>query len=116
MAALLETALHYLENVYFLLNRMQSKRATSKRKQVLVMRFNIRRWWQKLLFMLQPNAILLKHSQRVTIVAVVGFMLYYGLELPRGYWIVLTIMVLLQPISAPPKKKPRTGCWEPWQA
>jgi uncharacterized membrane protein YccC len=84
---------------------MQSKRATGQRTQALVLRFNIRKWWQKFLFMLQPNAMLLKHSQRVTIVAAVGFVLYYGLELPRGYWIVLTIMVLLQPDFSTTKEK-----------
>jgi hypothetical protein len=84
---------------------MQTKQVVRQRTQALVIRFNIRKWWQKTLLALQPNAILLKHSQRVTIVAAVGLTLYYVFELPRGYWIVLTIMVLLQPDFSTTKEK-----------
>lgn len=103
--SLLESAVGYLDNVLVLLNRIQSRQITRQRTQALVLRFNIRKWWQNILFRLQPNAILLKHSQRVAIVTVVGLTLYYTLDLPRGQWIVLTIMVLLQPDFSTTKEK-----------
>ncbi len=103
--SLLESAVGYLDNVLVLLNRIQSRQVTRQRTQALVLRFNIRKWWQNIMFRLQPNAILLKHSQRVAIVTVVGLTLYYTLDLPRGQWIVLTIMVLLQPDFSTTKEK-----------
>jgi uncharacterized membrane protein YccC len=103
--SLLESAITYLDTVLSLLNRMQLKQETRQRNQALVIKFNIRQWWQKILFRLQPNAILLKHSQRVAIVTVAGLVLYYSLDLPRGQWIVLTIMVLLQPDFSTTKER-----------
>jgi uncharacterized membrane protein YccC len=105
IVSLLESAVRYVEDALFLLTRMQSKKATRQRTRALVLRFNIRKWWQKTLLTLQPNALLLKHSQRVTIVASAGLGLYYLFELPRGYWIVLTIVVLLQPDFSTTKEK-----------
>ena len=105
MVALLESAVSYVEDALFLLNRMQSKKATRQRTRALVLKFNIRKWWQRTLLNLQPNAMLLKHSQRVTIVTALGLSLFYLLELPRGYWIVLTIMVVLQPDFSTTKEK-----------
>jgi uncharacterized membrane protein YccC len=103
--SLMESAVGYLDIVYTLLNRIQTKQVTRQRTQALILKFNFRKWWQKMQFKLQPNAMLLKHSQRVAIVTVVGLTLYYTLDLPRGQWIVLTIMVLLQPDFSTTKER-----------
>jgi uncharacterized membrane protein YccC len=57
----------------------------------------LKRRWREVKMQLQPGSLLLQHSLRVSLVAALGIALYYLFDIPRGYWIVLTVMILLQP-------------------
>ncbi|MDB6080081.1 MAG: rane protein, partial [Akkermansiaceae bacterium] len=45
----------------------------------------------------KPEAALVRHTIRVTCLAVVGVLVMYFGKLPHGYWIPFTILVVLQP-------------------
>lgn len=105
MVTLLELAIRYLYDVLMLLDRLEEKQSGVS----LIGKFNIgyrlQTIWQKTLLQLQPNSPLLRHSLRVGLVAFVGVSLYYFFAIPRGYWIVLTVMVVLQPDFGTTKQK-----------
>jgi len=45
----------------------------------------------------QPDPVLIRHSTRMAVFTMLAVALYMGFSIPRGYWIALTIMVVLQP-------------------
>jgi uncharacterized membrane protein YccC len=97
LAALLEAALRYLQDALLMLRRMETNR---KKPPPALHRdpvTRLKRRWREVKMQLQPGALLLQHSLRVSLVAAFGIALYYLFDIPRGYWIVLTVMILLQP-------------------
>lgn len=96
IATLLNTAVQYLRDAVLLLNRIEKKREGISPLSSFDLGFRLRPWPQTLA-QWQPDAMLLRHSLRVMLVAAVGVTMYYVFNIPRGYWIVLTIMVVLQP-------------------
>lgn len=45
----------------------------------------------------RPDPVLVRHSARLAVFAMLAVALYKGWGIPRGYWIAFTIMVVLQP-------------------
>jgi uncharacterized membrane protein YccC len=45
----------------------------------------------------QLDPVLLRHIARMAVLTMLAVALYKGFHIPRGYWIALTIMVVLQP-------------------
>jgi uncharacterized membrane protein YccC len=45
----------------------------------------------------QLNPVLIRHSVRMAVFTMLAVALYEGFDIPRGYWIAFTIMVVLQP-------------------
>ncbi len=45
----------------------------------------------------QLDSVLVRHSVRMAVFTMLAVALYEGLDVPRGYWIAFTIMVVLQP-------------------
>ena len=45
----------------------------------------------------QLNPVLTRYAVRMTVLTMLAVALYKGFAIPRGYWIALTIMVVLQP-------------------
>jgi uncharacterized membrane protein YccC len=97
LVALLESSLPYLQDALLMLRRMEQ----NQRKPFLYVRSalpaRLKRGWGEVKKQLQPGSLLLQHSLRVALMAALGIAVYYGLDIPRGYWIVLTVMILLQP-------------------
>lgn len=44
-----------------------------------------------------PDAVLVRYTLRVAVLLMIAVAIYKGFELPRGYWIALTALVVLQP-------------------
>ena len=97
LAALLEAALRYLQDALLMLRRMEESRQRPVPAPRRSYRPRLARWWREVRVQLRPGSLLLQHSLRVSLVAALGIALYYLLNIPRGYWIVLTVMILLQP-------------------
>jgi uncharacterized membrane protein YccC len=45
----------------------------------------------------QADPVLIRHSARMAVFTMLAVAIYMGFSIPRGYWIALTIMVVLQP-------------------
>jgi len=45
----------------------------------------------------RPDPVLIRHAARMAVFTMFAVALYKGFEIPRGYWIAFTIMVVLQP-------------------
>ena len=94
---LLQPAVWYLRDAMRMLDRIEKKKNASTLLASWDLRFRVRLQWQKALLQLQPNSPLLRHTLRVMLVTAAGIAMYYQFNIPRGYWIVLTVMVVLQP-------------------
>jgi uncharacterized membrane protein YccC len=97
LVTLLTPAVSYLRDAMRMLDRIEKKKDTTTLLASWDLRFRIRLQWQRVLMQLQPNSTLLRHTLRVMLVTALGISLYYQFNIPRGYWIVLTVMVVLQP-------------------
>ncbi len=97
LAALLEAALRYLQDALLMLRRMEAGRQLPPPALHRNLATRLKRRWREVKMQLQPGSLLLQHSLRVSLVAALGIALYYLFDIPRGYWIVLTVMILLQP-------------------
>jgi len=94
---LLEPAISYLQDAMRMLDRIAKRKTSLSLLDSLDLRFRIRLHWHKVMMQLQPNALLPRHAVRVMVVVAIAISLYYHFHIPRGYWIVLTVMVVLQP-------------------
>ena len=45
----------------------------------------------------QLDSVLVRYSMRVAVVAMIAVALYKWFDVPRGYWIAFTVLVVLQP-------------------
>ncbi|WP_116472877.1 YccS family putative transporter [Zobellella maritima] len=54
-------------------------------------------FWDRLKTLLHPNAILFRHSVRISLCFALGYGLITSLGLEQGYWILLTILFVCQP-------------------
>jgi uncharacterized membrane protein YccC len=97
LAPLLEASLRYLQDALLMLRRMEANREKPPPPLHRSPVARLRRQWGHVRMQLQPGSLLLQHSLRVSLVTALGSALYYGFDIPRGYWIVLTVMILLQP-------------------
>jgi uncharacterized membrane protein YccC len=97
LVSLFESAVQYLNDGLLMIGRIEKSKRKNKLFQGSNLRFKFKSFLKKALIQFQPDSLLLKHSLRVMIMTSLGLLLYYLFEIPRGYWIVLTIMVLLQP-------------------
>jgi uncharacterized membrane protein YccC len=106
VSSLLETALQYLQKTLQILSHLWQKKDTTHYLGKSEVKYDfIIKWWRSILTAVQPGSMLLKHSLRVTLVATAGLALYYFFDIPRGHWIVLTVVVLLQPDFGATKEK-----------
>ncbi len=93
---LLQSAIHYLQDAHFLLLRIQKKKEinaetpTTRRPSQLGLSLFVRR-------LFRFRNVPFKHTLRIMLLTALSISLYYGFNIPRGYWIALTIMVVLQP-------------------
>jgi uncharacterized membrane protein YccC len=97
LTALLEALLRYLQDALLMLRRMEANREKPPPPLHRSFVARLERRWRNVQLQLQPGSLLLQHSLRVSLVAALGSTLYYLFDIPRGYWIVLTVMILLQP-------------------
>ncbi|GEO02897.1 hypothetical protein AAE02nite_05610 [Adhaeribacter aerolatus] len=91
---LLDSAIHYLEDAHFLLSRIHQNK---KLPTTNVASQNQTRLLPPLRALFRFKNVPLKHTFRLMLVTSVGVALYLGFQIPRGYWIPLTVMVVLQP-------------------
>jgi uncharacterized membrane protein YccC len=56
-------------------------------------------WWVALTSNLTLDSVAFRHALRYAAVTTVGVLLFRGLSLPRGYWVALTIAVILKPYA-----------------
>src|SRR5207302_10753778 len=54
-------------------------------------------WWVALTSNLTLDSVALRHALRYAAVTTVGVIIFRSLSLPRGYWVALTIAVILKP-------------------
>ncbi|MBM7455617.1 putative membrane protein (TIGR01666 family) [Oceanisphaera litoralis] len=62
-------------------------------------------FWPKLRALLHPNALLFRHGVRLSLCFTLGYALITGLELERGYWILLTILFVCKPSFSATRKR-----------
>ncbi|MGV3588071.1 MAG: FUSC family protein [Adhaeribacter sp.] len=91
---LLDSATHYLEDAHYLLTRIRQKKQLPTTQ---VAAQNKTRLLPPLRALFQFKNVPLKHTLRLMLVTSIGVALYLGFQIPRGYWIPLTVMVVLQP-------------------
>ncbi|MCQ1060100.1 YccS family putative transporter [Photobacterium sp. DNB23_23_1] len=53
--------------------------------------------WQRIRAQLNPSSMLFRHALRMAIALTVGYGIILGLDLERGYWILLTTLFVCQP-------------------
>ena len=53
--------------------------------------------WQRIRAQLDPSSMLFRHALRMAIALTVGYGIILGLDLERGYWILLTTLFVCQP-------------------
>ena len=91
---LLQSAIHYLEDALLLLTRInQKKRLPAK----ALMPETKTKLLPSVKALFRFKNVPLKHTLRLMLVTSIGIAIYLGFQIPRGYWIALTVMVVLQP-------------------
>jgi len=93
---LFESAVHYLQDAHLLLNRVAAKKKQNLEHPSAVHYQPLSRLLAIRSFFNFKN-VPLKHTFRLMLLTAVSIALFYGFQIPRGYWIALTIMVVLQP-------------------
>ncbi|POY38512.1 hypothetical protein C3K47_03715 [Solitalea longa] len=92
-----ESSIGYLQTALTWAERIDEKR----RQLSFITHFqpvvSIRSQWKNTLSEFTSESELFRHSLRLALIATFGIFLFYSFEIPRGYWISLTIMVVLQP-------------------
>lgn len=53
----------------------------------------------------RPDPLLVRHTLRMAVMTMAAVALYEGLDIPRGYWIAFTLIVVLQPDYGSTRKK-----------
>jgi uncharacterized membrane protein YccC len=56
-------------------------------------------WWTALRSVLAPGSLILRFALRVAVVTTLAVALTEQLELKRGYWVTITVIVILQPYT-----------------
>ncbi|MDQ3291566.1 MAG: FUSC family protein [Bacteroidota bacterium] len=93
---LFQSAIHYLQDAQLLLNRVEQKKSNLTnafvplQQQPLAKLFSIYR-------LFNFRKVPLRHTLRLMILTSLSVGLFFAFDIPRGYWIALTIMVVLQP-------------------
>ncbi|MDQ4141607.1 MAG: FUSC family protein [Bacteroidota bacterium] len=93
---LFQSAIHYLQDAQLLLNRIKEKKINSPNDFAPIQSHGL----AKLLSLhrlFNFRKVPLRHTLRLMILSAVSIGLFFGFDIPRGYWIALTIMVVLQP-------------------
>ncbi|MND62601.1 Inner membrane protein YccS [compost metagenome] len=92
-----ESSISYLHTALNWIEKLDEKR----KKLSFVTQFqpsiSIKSQWKNTLSEFTADSELFRHSLRLTVIATFCLFLYYFFEIPRGYWIALTVMVVLQP-------------------
>jgi uncharacterized membrane protein YccC len=97
IVSLYESAIQYQQDALLMLQRIEKIKGKGSLLGSSDLRLKLKEFLKKTTIQFQPDSLLLKHSLRVTLMTSLGLLIYYLFNVPRGYWIVLTIMVLLQP-------------------
>ncbi|QNF32421.1 FUSC family protein [Adhaeribacter swui] len=93
---LLQSAVHYLQDAQLLLNRIREKRK-QKQTQSTPMHYPPLSKLLAVSSFFKFKNVPLKHTLRLMILTAISIALFYIFDIPRGYWIALTVMVVLQP-------------------
>jgi len=51
------------------------------------------------------DPVLVRHTLRMTVLTMLGMAIYKGFDIPRGYWIALTVIMVLQPDYGSTRKR-----------
>ncbi len=62
---------------------------------------------------LTPNSMVFRHALRLSLGLVVGYGILQAFSLDKGYWILLTVLFVCQPATAPPGAGWCSGCSVP---
>nr|WP_256471350.1 FUSC family protein [Solitalea agri] len=95
--SMFESSIGYLNTALTWAERIDEKRSQLSFITHFQPVISIRSQWKNTLSEFTAESELFRHSLRLALIATIGIFLYYTLEIPRGYWISLTIMVVLQP-------------------
>ena len=66
---------------------------------------NLKNMWLRIKSNLTPESLLFRHAVRMSIALTVGYGILQGLDLPLGYWILLTTLFVCQPNYAATRKR-----------
>ncbi|SMO64055.1 FUSC family protein [Solitalea koreensis] len=96
---LMKSSINYHYDALKLMVRLEDKRKIIKDTGTGLINpiYALKRQWHNTRKELHFASQLLRHGLRLLLVAVIGIALYKGFEIPRGYWIVLTVIIVLQP-------------------
>ncbi len=68
----------------------------------IVSRSRLPSWFQSFS---RPDPLLVRHTLRMAVMTMAAIALYQSLDIPRGYWIAFTLIVVLQPDYGSTRKK-----------
>lgn len=66
---------------------------------------NVKNMWLRIKANLTPNSLLFRHAIRMSVALTAGYGIIQWLQLPLGYWILLTTLFVCQPNYAATKKR-----------
>ncbi|WP_434360868.1 YccS family putative transporter [Parasalinivibrio latis] len=61
--------------------------------------------WHRIWSQMTPKSLRFRHAVRLSVVLVAGYAILQGLQLERGYWILLTILFVCQPSYSATRSK-----------
>src|SRR2546428_444475 len=94
---LMESSISYQYDALKLMLRLESKRKSIKDTGLINPIYNLKRQWHNTRKELHFESQLLRHGLRLMLATAIGIIIYKGFEIPRGYWIALPLIIVLQP-------------------
>jgi uncharacterized membrane protein YccC len=73
----------------------------------LVLALHPRHWWSAVRLLVSPQSSTLRYAGRIALVSAFAMGVYHAAEIPRGYWLPLTVIVVAQPYFGATLKKAR---------
>lgn len=108
-AQLAERSLRLADATRTTLISMETERPFYRSPSVLrlVVALHPRHWWSGVRLLFSSSASTLRYAGRIAAVSALAMALYRGLDIPRGYWLPLTVIVVAQPYFGATIKKAR---------
>lgn len=106
---LAERSLRLADGVRASLTALGSERPFYRSPSVLrlVVALHPRHWWSGVRLLFSSSASTLRYAGRIAAVSALAMAVYRGFDIPRGYWLPLTVIVVAQPYFGATIKKAR---------